>query len=227
MKTRLTPGDWIRMVRGMPDSAVVSTAAKASPEIRLAELPALAGALADKVRAAGFQPEIILYVETGARLFANELAGILNVPLAPVWVKRGGHGMKKLLAPLVLRLPVGVRDGLRRLEERTGVQRVTRRAAVLAEGTILAGKRVLLVDDAADTGRTIRAARDLALAAGVREDGLRSAVIAATMAEGRASVNFYLRDRNHRMPWSADSEERAEAERRAEKLNHAHAPRHF
>ncbi len=180
--------------------------------------------MAERVRAAGFAPELVVYVETGARLFAHELAGVMGLPVVPIWVRRGGHGLKQRLAPWVVRLPVGVRDGLRWLEEVSGVQRMTRRRATLPATESLVGRRVLLLDDAADTGRTIRAARELILAAGVRAENLRSAVIAATMAEGREAVDFYLLDKNHRMPWSADSDERVEAERLAAKRgvpNHA------
>lgn len=194
--------------------------------IRLADLAGLAADLAKRIEATGFSPELVVYVETGARLFAHELAAVMGLPMTPIWVRRGGHGLKERLAPWVVRLPIGVRDGLRWLEEWSGVQRLTRRRAVLPVGPSLAGRRILLIDDAADTGRTIRAARGLILAAGVRAADLRSAVIAATMPRGRLSVDFYLLDKNHRMPWSADSDEKSEAERLASNLlSNTDAPR--
>lgn len=202
-------------------------ASRSSHEIRLAELPALAASMRERIRSSRFEPEIIVYVETGARLFAHELAGLMGVPKAPIWVKRGGHGLKKWLAPVAVRLPVAVRDGLRWLEERSGVQRFTRRTAVIPGSLQLAGRRILLVDDAADTGRTLIAARKLLHEGGVASENLRSAVIAATMPEARAVADFYLLDRNHRMPWSADSTERSEAERRASCLSTSDAPRDF
>src|SRR5690606_37519223 len=117
---------------------------------------------------------------------------------------------------------------LRRLEEWSGVQRMTTRCAALGVGTESAGRRVLLLDDAADTGRTMEAARKLILDTGVRGEDLRSAVIAATMAEGRASVDFYLLENNCRRPWSSDSEAPEEAERLAARWETAtHATRDF
>ncbi len=195
------------------------------PLVTLAELPALARQLASKVTGSGFVPELIVYVETGARLLAQELAATLQVPLTPIWVRRGGRGLKRKLAPLAARLPVAARDWLRRVEERSGLQRLTPRVAALPASASLAGRRVLLVDDAADTGRTLAVARRLILEAGAAE--VRTAVLAATTAAGRAATDFFVLDRNCRMPWSADSGERNEAERRARKFKPADAPGTF
>lgn len=199
----------------------------AVPVVRLAELPALASALARNVREGGFSPDSILYIETGARLFAHELAGLLQLPLIPIWVQRTGHSTKRALAPMVRRLPVGWRDWLRKMEERSGIHRHTARSIRWPDGLELQGRRVLLVDDAADTGRTIELARESIVARGVPAPDLRTAVLAATTPAARGKVDFYVLDRNCRMPWSADSEERAEAAIRAAKLTPSHAPRDF
>lgn len=212
-------------LRAMTAHTTQSGAARAIPVVRLAELPALAGELLARVRAGGFAPERIVYVETGARLLAHALGERLGVPVAPVWVRRGGHDFKQKLAPLAARLPVAVRDALRRAEESSGVHRLTRRRAAMGAGPTLAGKRVLLVDDATDTGRTLAVARELVLAGGVAAADLRTAVLAATTPRGQAAADFYLFDRNCRMPWSADSDEQAEAAARAARLLPTHAPR--
>ena len=194
------------------------------PVVTLAQLPALADELAARVRADGFRPDIVLYVETGARLLAHELAPRLGAPIVPMWVRRGGSGLKQIVAPVAARLPVWVRDGLRKLEERTGVHRVTSRVAALPAGVTLAGKKVLLLDDAADTGRTIQVARERVTKEGGAAE-VKVAVLAATTPAGRAEVDFFVLEKNSRMPWSSDSDERVEAERRAERLRPNHAPR--
>jgi Predicted phosphoribosyltransferases len=196
------------------------------PVVTLGELGGLAGELAARVRASGFRADVLVYVETGARLVAHEVGRELGVEVVPMWVRRGGSGLKARVAPWVARLPVWVRDGLRRLEERSGVHRHTSRAAALAEGVVLAGKRVLLLDDAADTGRTIAVARELVKTKGGAAE-VKVAVLAATTPAGRAEVDFFVLEKNSRMPWSSDSDERTEAERRAEELRPRHAPRDF
>ncbi len=202
-----------------------SDTARAIPVVRLAELPGLAEKLATSVRASGFAPEVIVYIETGARLLAHELGARFTISVVPVWVQRSGQGLKQKLAPFAARLPVAVRDALRRAEEISGVHRVTRRRAKMAVTASLAGKRVLLVDDASDTGRTLAAARELLRAGGVAASDLRTAVLAATTPRGRAAADFFVFDRNCRMPWSADSEERAAAGARAAQLAPADASR--
>ena len=198
---------------------------RAVPVVLLADLPRLARELATRIRAGGFEPQVIVYVETGARLLAHELAAVLGAPLAPIWVRRGGHGLKQRLAPLAARLPVAARDWLRRAEERSGVHRRTRRTAALPDGIELRGRRALVFDDAADTGRTIAVARDLVIARGVAPGDVRTAVLAATTPPAQAAVDFFVLDRNCRMPWSADSDERADAAARAAKLAPPDAPR--
>lgn len=204
-----------------------ATNASIVPVVRLAELPGLARTLSERVRAEGFAPDLVVYVETGARLFAHELAGALQRPLAPIWVRRGGHGTKRILAPVLARLPVGVRDWLRRVEERTGVHRHTARKILWPGDVDLGGKRVLVLDDAADTGRTIRLAQENVVAQGAAPEHVRTAVLAATTPAAQAVVDFYLFACNCRMPWSADSDERAAAASRAAALEPADAPRDF
>lgn len=211
----------------MANSETKPSSRGAVPVVRLAELSALARDLAARVRGSGFEPEVIVYVEAGARLLAHELAGMLGTPLIPIWVRRGGHGLKRKLAPLAARLPTAARDWLRRIEERSGVHRVTRRSAELPAEVVLTGQRVLLVDDAADTGRTLQVARGLVLARGVAALDLRTAVLAATTREAQAAVDFFVLDHNCRMPWSADSDERGVATEKAAKLSPVYEPRRF
>ncbi len=207
----------------MSDSTSTRTD-KAVPVVRLAEIPGLARELAGRVKASRFDAEAVVYIETGARLMAHEVARELSVELTPMWVRRGGSGLKQKVAPLVARMPVWMRDGLRKLEERSGVHRHTGRVAALAAGASFEGKRVLLLDDAADTGRTIAIARELLLGEGGAAE-VKAAVLAATTPAGRREVDFFLLEKNSRMPWSSDSDERVAAERRMEELRPRHAPR--
>jgi len=56
---------------------------------------------------------------------------------------------------------------------------------------------------------------------------VKVAVLAATTPAGRAAVDFFVLEKNSRMPWSSDSDERVETERRAEELRPKYAPRDF
>ncbi len=177
----------------------------------MADLERLAAELAGRVRAAGFAPELIVYVETGARLPACALCREFGVPALAVRARRTGAGLKSLLAPLAALLPRWLKDVLRRAEERSRIHGSGARQVEWAGAPIPGGCRVLLVDDAADTGRTLMAVRAALIERGVAADSIRTAVLAATMPEARQLADFYLFDRICRMPWSADSRERSAA----------------
>ena len=132
---------------------------QAVSDVRLEELPVLARELAGRIRAAQFQPDLIVYVETGARLLAWELCRELGLKAVAVEASRPGRGIKRVFAPLAAMLPRWTNKGLRWAEERLGVHRLTPRQVILPPGAAWANRSVLLVDDAVDTGRTITTVR--------------------------------------------------------------------
>ncbi|HXA13623.1 MAG TPA: phosphoribosyltransferase [Opitutaceae bacterium] len=186
---------------------------QASGDVTLAELPALARELAGRVRAAQFQPDLIVYVETGARLLAWELCRELGLKAVAVEASRPGRGIKRVFAPLASMLPRWVSQGLRRAEEQLGVHRLTPRQVVLPPGAPWVNHSVLLVDDAVDTGRTIIAIRAALQDCKNPPAQIRTAVLGATTPAALAVVDFYLFDYNRCLPWSSDSAEREEAQR--------------
>ncbi|HSY53159.1 MAG TPA: phosphoribosyltransferase [Opitutaceae bacterium] len=186
---------------------------QASGDVTLAELPALARELAGRVRATQFQADLIVYVETGARLLAWELCRELGLKAVAVEASRPGRGIKRVFAPLASLLPRWVSQGLRRAEERLGVHQLTPRQVVLPPGAPWANRSVLLVDDAVDTGRTIIAIRAALQDSNNPPAQIRTAVLGATTPAALAVVDFYLFDYNRCLPWSSDSAEREAAQR--------------
>lgn len=183
-----------------------------TPIVTLAELPALVRGLADKIRRAGFAPDVIVYVESGARLPAVRLCGELRLGGVPVKARRLGHGIKRLLAPLARWLPRGVMNAMRRCEEGSGVHARTGRRVEFPVEYDFRGKAVLVLDDAADTGGTLVAVKQALIGRGADAGRLRCAVLAATTPPGRAQVDFYVLELNSVLPWSTDSAERRAAQ---------------
>lgn len=200
-------------------------AKRSIPVIRLAELPALAERLAAEMRARGFAPDVVVYIETGARLLAHELGRVLAKPFVPIAVSRGGRGLKSKFAGIASRLPIGIRDWLRQVEERSGIHRLTGRKISFDHASAVAGRRILLIDDASDTGRTIEIARNQLVSCGVSSNELATAVLTATTPRAQRVVDVYLFTRNSRMPWSPDSDEFGEAMRLAAELVYPDARR--
>ncbi len=179
----------------------------------LADLPGLVTRLAEKIRHAGFTPDVIVYVESGARLPAVQLCGDLRCGAVPVQAKRLGNDIKRLMAPLADWLPRYLKNTLRRWEERSGLHARTGRNVEFPVDYDFRGKAVLLLDDAADTGRTLITVKQALIERGADAARLRCAVLAATTPPGRAQVDFYLLELNSVLPWSTDSRERCAAQR--------------
>ncbi len=200
-------------MRRQPSLNRHSSTSNEFPVVTLAELPGLIAQLAARVRAAAFAPSVIVYVERGARLIASALCDEFSCGAIAVTAERRGGSVKRTLAGIAARLPRSWRDALRRADERwlwkgAGEPRPVRSAFAGS----LNGHRVLLVDDAADSGRTIAGCLAWLAARGSRREDIRIAVLAATTPAGRAAVDDWVLDRNTRLPWSSDSPERSAAE---------------
>lgn len=183
----------------------------ATPIVTLAELPSLMARLAEQIRASGFVPDVVVCVESGARLPAALLCGELGVGAVSVRARRMGHALKALAAPLVGLLPRSWSNALRRFEERSGVHaRGDRRVEFLSDHDFR-GQAVLVVDDAADTGGTLAAVKRALIGRGTDPGSLRCAVLTATTPPGRAQADYHVLELNSVLPWSADSAERREA----------------
>ncbi len=176
--------------------------------VRLAELPALFTELARRVRAADFKPDVLVYIETGARVPATALCRELGLKAVPVVARRPGQRLKALVTPLVAWLPRRLTAALRRAEESTGVHANSGRQVTFPVTVTWAGRNILIVDDASDTGATLRVVKSELVARGADPARIRCAVLAATLPGGRAEADFYVLDRNHVLPWSSDSDER-------------------
>jgi hypoxanthine phosphoribosyltransferase len=190
---------------------VVPDTSTSHPVVTLAELPALVAELARRIREAGFRPDIVVYVEEGARLPAEALCRELGLKAVPVVARRRGHGLKKLAAPLIAILPRSVTNWLRQAEENSRIHARGDRAVHWPHPQKWTGRNILLIDDAADTGATLQAVKAALGRLGAGPDRIRSAVLCATTETGRAQADFHVLDRNCVLPWSPDSPERSQA----------------
>jgi hypoxanthine phosphoribosyltransferase len=184
----------------------------AVPIITLEQSRALTCELGRLVRSSGYSPELIVYIETGARLVAYQLCETLGVPALAVYASRPGRRLKAAAAPFLRWIPRRMIDSLRRWEERSGVHRSSTRKVTFSAPVPAGVTRLLLVDDAADTGRTLQCVRSAIsqVAPDVRE--IRSAVLGATTEEARGVVDYYVLTENCCLPWSSDSPELAAAQ---------------
>jgi hypoxanthine phosphoribosyltransferase len=184
-------------------------------EITLADLGPLTRELVEAAVKSGFRPDCVIYLETGARLLAVEACQHLGVGAVPLKIQRRGGEAKGRLARLLGGLPTWLKDLLRQLEARLLWRRMQDdRLIGEAPSVNLAGCRVLILDDAVDTGTSVKLAREWAVAQGAQADQVRVAALTVTTALADDAVDFVRFRQMCRFPWSSDSRER-EAYQRA------------
>ena len=180
-------------------------------DVTLADLPALAGALAERIRQEGFAPDLVVFLEEGARVPAVHLARATGWPLLPLRIQRPTVRWKRYARPLLSRFPTAVTNWLRRREaSRSFHVRGPRTLAPDTRRVDLAGRRVLIFDDAVDSGSTLLVARDWVLSSGASSADVRTATLTVTTPLGREVVDYALGEGMCRFPWSSDSPEAEE-----------------
>lgn len=123
--------------------------------------------LAQMVKEAGYEPDCVAYLAKGAWQIGEACSDYFDVPMVELTAHRSGESVKSSARSLLQVLPKGVRRILREAELRKRLENVDgsaqKKAMRLTDSFPLPedSKRVLLVDDAADTGSSLIAAKDL------------------------------------------------------------------
>lgn len=176
--------------------------------IRLRDIGPLTERLCDEVSSAGFRPDCVVYMETAARLLAAVACRKFEVGAVGLHIQRVGGTTKRGIAWLLRMLPVCCVDWLRHWEARLLWRRRQHRRIVRdAPRVNLAGRKVLILDDAVDTGESVRRARAWAIENGASAADIRVAALALTTVSGREELNHVLFRQLCRFPWSSDSTE--------------------
>lgn len=194
----------------MTPEAANSPIAPGVKTIRLSDIDSLAQELLDDIHRTAFAPDQILYLETGARLLAASMHRKMRIPALPIVIRRAGSSTKARYSRLLRLIPLAVLDFLRKLERRRSSSAPNLRHIEAAPDADFTGKRLLLLDDAADSGESLVLARRWAMERGAVECDIRLATISVTQARARELVSFWIYPQLCRFPWSSDSGERQE-----------------
>lgn len=186
-----------------------------------AALQANAGRLLHMVRGAGFVPELVIGIRTGGYVVAEKMKPLLDpsVAILPFTCRRPGTKRKsKPGVKLLLRyLPYMLADRLRVVEHLLRMARKSSPSSLAlapdgAESDAIAAQikalgttpKILIVDDAVDSGRTLAAVED-AIRALAPSATVKSAAITVTMPTPIRNPEFSLyRYALCRFPWSFD-----------------------
>jgi hypoxanthine phosphoribosyltransferase len=178
--------------------------------IHLADIDSLVEKLVEYIDQSKFTPDQILYIETGARFLAASLHRKRRIPTFPIVIRRAGSTTKARYSFLLRLIPLSILDLLRRLERRRSSLNQNVRHIEAAPETDFTHKRVLILDDAADSGESLLLARRWAMERGAAECDVRFATISVTQAKARELVSYWIYPQLCRFPWSSDSGERQE-----------------
>lgn len=171
---------------------------------------------------AEFQPDLLVGIRTGGMVVAEAMARAASPPIAvmPVTCRRAATGVKsrlKVLPTVLGALPRPAVDGLRWLEHHllTARRRSQSRSQQIdhAEASAVGhhfrsavAPRVVVVDDAVDSGLTLATVLQLLREVCPAELQFRSAVVTVTLAQPAIEPDFVLyRGVLCRFPWSFDA----------------------
>ena len=176
--------------------------------VRLGDLPNLADKLAEQIKCSVPSIDHILYIESAGRLLGHLLQFRLGGNISGIRVERPTNMFKEMFVPLIPYIPERWRSELRKAELK-GHQNWSKRNIKLVEDLPQKDKHLLIVDDALDTGYTMRAVLDLLYANGFKRNLISIAVINTTLQTSVVKPDFLcFNTRIICFPWSRDSKER-------------------
>ena len=118
--------------------------------------------LADAVQE-DFSPDVVAFIADAGYPIAKVISDAFGVPLIGVVAKRKGNLLKETISPLLLLLPDGLKNYLRRAEMSSGIHAKSKERGVgfLQDAKTFSPKRLLLVDDSVDTGHSVLAIKKM------------------------------------------------------------------
>ncbi len=173
-------------------------------------------ALGAKVAASGFIPDIIVGIRTGGAYVAENIVERFDAPgtvVEYVDLHRGGTPLKKIVSPLFRLLPEPWLNFMRKAESRLSR---SRRDCGLYEVELpeslkdIASRRILVVDDAVDRGKTLASVLK-AIAACSPQCEVRSAAITVTQPSPLVMPDYFVYNDLTlvRFPWAPDMKGKA------------------
>ena len=164
--------------------------------------------LGKKVHESGYIPEHVLYVERVGLFPGAEIAKYFDCPISGIAASRSGTSVKSRLKIVLRYLPRPMTHFLRNLEIKSNMHGIKKERNVYVENEMPPkDKKLLVVDDAIDTGNSLKAVVDFLIEWGYAPNNIRKAVITTTEENPIYSADISLFERCFAFPWSYDSRE--------------------
>lgn len=108
-----------------------------------------------------FQPDLIVYIAKGGYLIGKAFQEVFNCRMIGVDAERSGNKLKEFLTPVLSHLPKKLLNIARNVEMKSGVHNQHAERSVVfhtcGETDKKSVKKILIVDDAVDTGHSLKA----------------------------------------------------------------------
>lgn len=177
-------------------------------DVNLLKLKLYSRNLAYKVKEYGFGAEHVLYVERVGLFIGAEVADVLGCSLSGIYASRSGSSLKSKVKIILRYLPRTITHFLRKIEIKSNVHKAKKERNVYIEKEYPPKKKkILLVDDAIDTGNSITTIIDHLEARGYDSGDIKVAVLTITRHTAKSKADFSLFDCTCAFPWSYDSRE--------------------
>ena len=178
-------------------------------DVDLVQLKKMSVELAKQVRRNDYEPEHILYVERAGLLIGYEVARFFNCSISGIHSKRSGETLKSKVKVILRYLPGFVTHMLRRLELKSNIHEIKKNRNVYCEKNLPpTDKRILIIDDAIDTGYSLVAILEFLEKHGCKKEMVKTGVLTTTGTKQVIRADFSLFDQIIcAFPWSYDSGE--------------------
>ena len=159
--------------------------------------------------------DLVIFIARGSYLIGKDLAELNKASLLEIFATRKGGKLKKLISPILVIIPKGLKNLLRKKEFNSNYHEKNSERSITFDEKVWNkykdAKNILLVDDSVDTGYSIKYAKEE-----IEKffDGATVKVAAINYFDKSKSIvdtDFYLYNEKMLLgPWSNDSKENKE-----------------
>ena len=178
-------------------------------DISLSQIKEYSLLLAHKVSSSGWMPDHILYVERAGLFIGHVMSSYFDCSISGIYCGRSGRFLKSKTRIILRLLPKAVTHLMREVEIKSNIHSIKDGRKVYIESLYPPqGKKLLIVDDAIDTGYSAKDILGFLLNRGYHRNNIKISVLTNTYKNSTCRADISLFDQvKLAFPWSYDSRE--------------------